>query len=234
MRMLELFSGSGVMAAAFSAEGFETTTIDIEPKYKPDYLMDLSATEFYDCPWDYQDYDVVWASPPCTKFSVAAIGKNWIDGKPRNEETKQAIELVKNTIQIINTANPHFWFIENPRGMLRKQECMAQFTRNTVTYCQYGHTVMKPTDIWTNACVQFKPPCSNGSPCHVRASRGSKTGVQGITGYAIRTRNDGRKFQTSLHPGDITRYGNNAYERAIIPKELCKFVAHWCAEELKK
>ena len=55
--------------------------------------------------------------------------------------------------------------------------------RHTVTYCQYGDTRMKPTDIWTNAeWWEPKPPCKNGMPCHVAAPRGSVTGTQGIKG----------------------------------------------------
>ena len=60
---------------------------------------------------------------------------------------------------------------------------MQNFIRHTVTYCQYGDTRMKPTDIWTNA-TWWKPRsiCKNGMPCHESAPRGSKTGTQGIDG----------------------------------------------------
>lgn len=66
---------------------------------------------------------------------------------------------------------------------------MQGIPRYTVTYCQYGETRMKPTDIWTNhPTPMFKPPCKNGDKCHVPAPRGSQTGTQGIKGSVDRSR----------------------------------------------
>lgn len=58
---------------------------------------------------------------------------------------------------------------------------VKDFPRYTVTYCQYGDTRQKPTDIFTNhPNPNFKPPCKPGSPCHTAAPRGSSTGTQGL------------------------------------------------------
>ena len=209
MRMLELFSGSGVMSEAFRAEGFDTITIDSEPEFKPDYALDIFNFEAIPL-----SFDVIWASPPCTTFSVASIRHYWKDGKPANERTERGIAIVKRTLEIIQAIRPRFWFIENPRGMLRKQDFMQSLPRKTVTYCQYGHQAMKPTDIWTNADIPFKPMCKNGDPCHVRASRGAKAGVQGI------------------YNADYFDKHRSAYYRAVLPDALCKFVAHWCKDQL--
>ena len=85
--------------------------------------------------------------------------------------------------------SPKYWFIENPRGGMRKMNFMYGLPRYTITYCQYGDTRMKPTDIWTNhPNPQFKPPCHNGDPCHVSAPRGAKTGTQGLKGSVERSR----------------------------------------------
>jgi site-specific DNA-cytosine methylase len=128
--------------------------------------------------------DVVWASPPCTCFSVASIGKHWNkDRTPKTKEAEISIQLVKRTTILICELMPRFWFLENPRGMLRTLDFMQTYPgRRTVTYCQYGDTRMKPTDIWTN-CTSWKnrPPCKNGAPCHERAPRGSKRGTQGLS-----------------------------------------------------
>lgn len=95
-----------------------------------------------------------------------------------------------------------YWFIENPRGGLRKMTFMKDLPRYTVTYCQYGDTRMKPTDIWTNhPNPQFKPMCHNGDSCHQPAPRGSKTGTQGLKG---------------------------AVERSVIPEKLCLHIADIC------
>jgi len=150
--------------------------------------------------------DVIWASPPCTGFSVAAIGHHWSGGKgayiPKTETAKLGIELVKKTIEIIEHFQPKYWFMENPRGVLRKLDVVKDLPRKSVTYCQYGDERMKPTDIWTNSDVWTpRPMCKNGDPCHVAAPRGSRTGTQGRS---------------------------NAYERSKIPDELCLEILKSC------
>lgn len=128
---------------------------------------------------------VIWASPPCTSYSIAAIShhrkKNVETGSldPVSDFAKLSDELVKHTLELIKELKPKYWFIENPRGGMRKMDFMQGLPRYTVTYCQYGDTRMKPTDIWTNhPNPQFKPMCHNGDPCHEKAPRGSKTGTQ--------------------------------------------------------
>lgn len=136
----------------------------------------------------------------CEKFSVAAIGRHWIKGtnEPKTEDTKKALKLLEHTVQLIKDLNPEFYFIENPRGKMRKVDVMQDLPRYTVTYCQYGDTRMKPTDLWTNhPKPNFKPPCKNGMPCHVAAPRGSQTGTQGM---------------------------RNAMERSVIPEKLTNYI----------
>ena len=71
---------------------------------------------------------------------------------------------------------------------VRKMNFMKNLPRYTVTYCQYGDTRMKPTDIWTNhPNPKFKPICKNGDGCHISAPRGSRTGTQGLRGSKERS-----------------------------------------------
>lgn len=204
IKVLELFSGTQSLSKEFRKAGHETFTIDFNEIFKkPEYedtdlyidILEVTPEMILE---KFGRPDVIHASPPCTKFSVAAIGKNWIKGTndPKNEETKQAIEIVKHTMHLINALKPKYWFIENPRGKLRKLDFMQELPRYTITYCGYGDSRMKPTDIWTNHLnPKFKPPCKNGDPCHVSAPRGSRTGTQGL---------------------------KNAIERSRIPEEFCK------------
>ena len=130
--------------------------------------------------------DFVWASPPCTAFSVASIGHHWISGgespEPRTESARQSQELVRHTILLIKELNPiRGWLIENPRGMLRKLSVVSSLPRYTVTYCQYGDTRMKPTDLWGWVpSWNPRPMCKNGDTCHTPAPRGARTGTQGL------------------------------------------------------
>jgi hypothetical protein len=200
MKVLELFAGSRSIGKAAEEIGMEVFSCDLIDFGGINYVADIREFDYSKIPFVP---DVIWASPPCTGFSVAAIGRNWNHDKtPKTDTARLGIELVKKTIEIINHYNPKHFFIENPRGMLRKMPIMEQFKRHTVTYCQYGDDRMKPTDIWTNSDIWTpKPACKNGDPCHVAAPRGSVTGTQGLKG---------------------------AYERSKIPHELCSEVLKSC------
>jgi hypothetical protein len=136
--------------------------------------------------------DFIWASPPCTAFSVASIGHHWGGGRgayePKTEAAKVAKVLVSHTRNLIDGLRPRLGFvIENPRGVLRKLPMLADIPRKTVTYCQYGDDRMKPTDLWTNLDWEPRPICKNGDSCHVAAPRGSRTGTQGRAGAKYRS-----------------------------------------------
>lgn len=184
MNVLELFAGSRSFAKVASANGHQVFTSDNVQYGEIDYIVDVMLFDPAMVPFVP---DVIWASPPCTGFSVAAIGRNWNrDYTPKTDTARLGIDLVEKTKQIIayyEKMNPNLkWYIENPRGMLRKLNIVPG-TRHTVTYCQYGDTRMKPTDIWTNdSSWSPRLACKNGMRCHVAAPRGSKTGTQGLKG----------------------------------------------------
>jgi hypothetical protein len=206
MKLLELFAGSrsvGKAAEKLGYEVFSSDLIEFEGIHYPISILDFDVNKVPFKP------DVIWASPPCTGFSVAAIGHHWSGGKgayiPKTDTAKLGIELVKKTIEIIEHFQPKYWFMENPRGVLRKLEVVKDLPRKSVTYCQYGDERMKPTDIWTNSDVWVpRPMCKNGDPCHVAAPRGSRTGTQGRA---------------------------NAYERSKIPDELCLDILKSCIKK---
>jgi len=184
MRTLELFCGTKSFSKVSEKLGNEIVTLDSVERFNPTILQDI-----LDIPDDYfSGFDIIWASPPCTAFSVASIGKNWnklSDGtlQPKSDNALLGLALLDKTITLIRNAEPKYWFIENPRGAMRKMPQVQNFHRKTVTYCQYGDTRMKPTDIWTNFTEwNSKPPCKNGDPCHISAPRGSRTGTQGLKG----------------------------------------------------
>ena len=206
MKYLELFCGTKSVCKSFEKiDGVECFTIDNDEQFEPDMCIDIMNLTSDDIIKEFGRPHFIWASPPCTKFSVATIE----DGNvvARNEEAEEAKSLIIHTIKLIKELKPKFWFIENPRGMLRKMPFMQDFPRYTVTYCQYGDTRMKPTDIWTNHFApKFKPPCKNGDPCHTPAPRGSSTGTQGL---------------------------KSAIERGKIPEELCDHIAEICVKGLE-
>jgi hypothetical protein len=189
MRLLELFCGTKSVSKVFIRGGATALTVDFDPQFNPDICADILTLNFR------EKFDVIWASPPCTTFSVASIGRHWKHGNP-SDEAVIGNRILAKTMEIINLVRPKYWFIENPRGMMRTLPIMDSLPKKTVTYCQYGDTRMKPTDIWTN-CHHWSPKkaCGNGDPCHESAPRGARTGTQGLAG---------------------------AKNRAVIPEALCE------------
>jgi hypothetical protein len=209
MNLLELFAGSRSVGKEAEKQGFNVFSSDINDFDDIDYSVDINSFDVSKVPFIP---DVIWASPPCTYFSVASIGKHWNkDHTPKSENALKGVEYVQSTLNIINhflNLNPNLkWFMENPRGKLRKLPVVADLERTTVWYCTYGDFRAKPTDIWTNHLYSmfnvdgWKPrkECFNGNKnCHHQpAPRGSRTGTQGLKGN---------------------------YNRSKIPNELCKEV----------
>ena len=190
MKTLELFCGTKSFSKVAKEFGYETKTLDNDNQFNADLTMDIMDFDV-SMLGDYKP-DVIWASPPCQKFSVAALGRNWGRSKdniftPKNEETYQAMDIIKKTIRIIKEINPKHFYIENPRAMLRKLD-LIPYPYTTVTYCQYGFKYMKPTDIWSNNSdwLMVAKSCKNGMSCHESAPRGAKTGTQGIKNAMLR------------------------------------------------
>jgi hypothetical protein len=192
MKVLELFAGSRSIGKVCDELGHEVFSSDWTPFDGIDYAVDINQFDTDRVPFIP---DMIWASPPCTTFSVASIGKHWdMNRRPKTQDALMGLQILKKTISIIEhykQLNPKLiWFIENPRGMMRKVDVWDEIlhVRNTVTYCQYGDSRMKPTDIWTNN-YQWQPrlACKNGDTCHISAPRGSRTGTQGLKGSYVRS-----------------------------------------------
>ena len=184
MNVLELFAGSRSFSRASEKYGAKTYTTDFIDFDKIDQVCDVFDFDPNKVPFVP---DVIWTSPPCTFFSVASIGRHWNkDHTPKTENAKLGVKIIERTKDIIKhfqELNPHLiWFMENPRGKLRKLDCVDNYYINTVTYCSYGDSRMKPTDIWTNLVWLPKTLCFNGNrDCHHEpAPRGSSTGTQGL------------------------------------------------------
>ena len=69
MRLLELFSGTGSIGRAFEANSWEVISLDIDPKSGACIIADFMGWEYAMYPQGY--FDAIWASPPCTHYSVA-------------------------------------------------------------------------------------------------------------------------------------------------------------------
>ena len=212
MNVLELFAGSRSIGKVAEIIGMRIFSVDIKPFDKINLIKDIEFLIPNDIPFIP---DVIWASPPCTTYSIAAISHHRDGVIPKSELARKSDKLLNNTVSLIwhflSINEDMKYFIENPVGMMRKMPMMLKFDRATVNYCRYGDKRMKPTDIWTNNLAGIfnpngwrpLPKCFNNNiHCHHEpAPRGSKTGTQGL-------RND--------------------YERSIIPRSLCEEILMSC------
>ncbi len=214
MKVLELFAGTRSIGKAFEAKGHEVFSVEWDKDFENINLYaDIGTVTAEEIIKRFGKPDVIWASPDCATFSVAAIShhrrKDAITGnlEPISEYAKFCDTVDQNVLKLIEELKPTFYFIENPRGGMRKMSWMQGIPRYTVTYCQYGETRMKPTDIWTNhPNPQFKPACKNGDSCHEKAPRGSQTGTQRL---------------------------KTAMEKAVIPQQLCEHIVSICERYIK-
>lgn len=85
MKVLELFSGTRSVSRAFEKRGHQTFAIDYDRQLLANAHCDvetLTAEQILE--W-FGKPDVIWASPDCTTYSVAALGRH----RRKNEETGQ-------------------------------------------------------------------------------------------------------------------------------------------------
>jgi hypothetical protein len=192
--IFDFFSGTGSATKPFTDAGHTVVTFELSTNFTATEHVDISTLTSDYLIRTYGIPDFIWASPPCTTFSVASISHHWVKGgcnpQPRTDDARLAQELVAHTLSLIKELNPiNGWLLENPRGMLRKLPVVKGYKRETVTYCTYGDNRMKPTDLWGDV-PNWTPRhmCSNGMSCHESAPRGAKTGTQGLRGTADRSR----------------------------------------------
>ena len=198
MNVVDLFAGSMSFTKVAKELGHNTFCTDIKQLKNNgiDYVVDIMNFDVSKIP--FKNIDVLWASPPCTTFSILAVWKHRRLDSPLSEDAILGDKMVKKTIELIKILKPKFWFIENPRGLLRKQKYMQGIDRRTVWLCKYGHNVAKPTDIWSNSFHSLfnpdgwvtRPKCFNGNnKCHhEKAPRGStKSGIQGMSSWKTRS-----------------------------------------------
>jgi len=107
MLIIDCCCGLKGASQAMAERGWQVITIDISPRFKPDYLMDIR--EFN---WHGPQPDLIWCSPPCTEFSRDLLP--WF-----REKKIPDLSIMQACRRIIHDAKPRYWIIENVRGAIK-------------------------------------------------------------------------------------------------------------------
>lgn len=216
MIVYDLFSGTGSATKGFRDRGHKVYTFDNDTKFDATEHVDVLTLTAQYLKDTYGKPDFLWASPPCTAYSVGSFRHHWeargickdcggevvrVPGErweprtcrptknltyiPKSDTARLARETLFHLLDLIYELKPHWWIIENPRALMRKMPPLiaTECARQTITHCQYGDPRrMKPTDLFGVFPRGFEArSCKNGDPCHEAASRGARTGTQGLS-----------------------------------------------------
>ena len=158
VKILELFSGTGSVGKVAVEFGFDVVSVDIDGRA----MINISILD-----WDYKkdfkpgDFDIIWASPPCSTFSM--LRRTWIGRKLKvhkgaicTEELltadmmRDGLPLLRKAEEIIEYFQPKFYCIENPGGSKMKEFLKHRpvYDVDYCAYCDWGYK--KWTKVWTN------------------------------------------------------------------------------------
>ena len=221
MKVLELFSGTGSVGKVFKRMGYNVISLDL---HKADINTDIME-------WDYKKYDkdefdIIWASPPCVYFSqlrLTNIGRRLkcynMQVATREMIDKDMVEkgvpVLRKTQEIIDYFNCKYWFIENPQTG-RMKNYMENIPYYDVDYCKYSREddvfdYRKRTRIWTNLKNFNNKMCKKDCKHIVKTEK-----------RAFHKNNCGNQFYLK-HAKDVsTNYGGgtNRSMRYRIPQQL--------------
>jgi hypothetical protein len=193
MKVLDLGCRTGSAIAAWQQAGDVVVGVDWKD-FGQQIVGDFTKEETWEIidnvtpVWEHHamPYDFIWFSPDCSIFSMANM--RWKpninkDFEPVSERAIREVEGIKFVLDKIKERKPRLgWIMENPRALMRKMDFVQDLDRVTVSYCQYGDSRMKPTDLFGDIPWLFEPKlCKNGDKCHTPAPRGSSTGTQGMS-----------------------------------------------------
>lgn len=153
-RFLDLFSGSGSVSVAAQRMGYEVRNLDLDPKLKDVVTYHTNILKFRH-ERELKDWvpDVVWASPPCTDYSIAQTRYD------RNlPASNRVVRKTLDVIRWVMERNPRaVWILENPQtGLLKEQALMRGLPYADADYCPYGFPYRKRTRFWTNRADEVK------------------------------------------------------------------------------
>ena len=198
--LLELFAGTKSIGKAFAERGWEVISVDIDPSSNPTICCDISDFEVAR-ELRGRTVDAVWASPPCTNYSVARRS-----AETTAEDLRASDGLVLKTLEIAGQLGNPALFVENPwTGGLKSRGLLDHLRLRKVDYCRYDFPYRKRTAVWTNTeWVPERPLCKKDCPSM-----------------------EGKKHKARAQQGSPgPRFTQQELYR--VPPELCAEIARYC------
>jgi hypothetical protein len=158
MKVLELFCGTKSVGKVCEKLGWEVISVDCNDKCNPTFCCDIKDFDYKQ--FCSEDFDMVWASPPCCYFSKCR--NSWIGKYVKKHNailTREQLELdlineglppLNKALEIIEYLKPRYWFIENPQTGRMKDYIGKDKNFIDVDYCRFGFEYKKRTRIWNN------------------------------------------------------------------------------------
>lgn len=161
--LIELFSGSKTVSKVFEKHGWESFSIDNNPKLNPSICCDILDLELNQLPGTAA---FIWASPDCRYFSRAGASRHWkkttlkyriYHYDPITEKAVKSQALLQKTIDIIQFYPECAFIIENPIGRIQHMQPMKILGhyRYAVNYADFGFPYSKETYLFSNLQLPF-------------------------------------------------------------------------------
>lgn len=219
LRALDLFCGAGGAARGLQQAGFEVTGIDIIEQ--PDYPGRFIQRDVQDLTPEYlQDYDFVWASPPCQAYSIASAFQR--------KRSYRYADLIAATRKLL--ADHPYTCIENVDGAPLR----VDLTLTLPMFANGSHRHRRRFEL-SFLCLSPQPPRRTPKALVSAAGRGCPDAVLAARRLArgLPYNTTVPELKTALGISHI-RAGNLEQQRNALNQAVPPVFSHYIAEQAKK
>jgi site-specific DNA-cytosine methylase len=120
MKILELFAGTRSIGKAFEAAGHTVYSIEWDSQHEDiDWYADIGTITAADIIERFGKPDVIWASPDCTSYSIAAISHHRTREEngnlaPKSDYAKLCDKVNENVLRLIHDLDPYVLLYREP------------------------------------------------------------------------------------------------------------------------